>query len=259
MKGMARPHELLIARWQTPMAGELVANYLNLGATSFPLDIPLRGGGSVRVFSRGEAKVFWQIFIHRCYRLWDDCRTIVDAGANIGVFSVWAGRKLPLARVLALEPFPETFTKLRQNLQINHLEDRVQCVQTALAANSGARGMPVEAESQRRTLFGPGQTSDSGTMVSVPCTTLPALMKQYQLETIDLLKMDIEGSEWEVLHSTPPELLRSIRRIQFEYHEVNASLGFTKAKLFDYLSSTGFRLTRCQEDERGTGVAIMER
>jgi len=259
MKGMARPHELLIARWQTPVAGQLVANYLNLGSPKFPLEIPLRGGGSVRVFSRGEAKVFWQIFIHSCYRLWADCKTIVDAGANIGVFSVWAARQLPQARILALEPFPETFAKLRQNLQINQLENRVQSIQMALAASPGDRTMPIQAESQRRTLHAAGQMMDRESVVSVPCTTLADLMERYQLQQIDLLKMDIEGSEWEVLHSTVPAVLRSIRRIQFEYHEVNASLGYSKAKLFDYLSSTGFRLTRCQEDEHGTGVAIVER
>ena len=259
VKGFTRSHELLIAWRQTPVAHKLVASALNIGAPRFPLEIPLRGGGVVRVCSRGEAKVFWQIFIHGCYRLWADCKTIVDAGANIGLFSVWAARQLPESRILALEPFPETFARLQHNLQINQLGSRVESVQLALAAQSGERLMPVAAESQRRSLIAADLETDGERVVKVPSITIAELMDRYKLRQIDLLKMDIEGSEWEVLHSTPVSVLRSIRRIQFEYHEVPARLGYAKDTLFEYLRSAGYRLTHCEEDAHGTGVAIVER
>jgi len=211
------------------------------------------------VCSRGEAKVFWQIFIHGCYRLWADCKTIVDAGANIGLFSVWAARQLPESRILALEPFPETFARLQHNLQINQLGSRVESVQLALAAQSGERLMPVAAESQRRSLIAADLETDGERVVKVPSITIAELMDRYKLKQIDLLKMDIEGSEWEVLHSTPVSVLRSIRRIQFEYHEVHARLGYAKDTLFEYLRSAGYRLTHCEEDAHGTGIAIVER
>lgn len=258
VKGLTRPHELLIARWQTPAALELVASYLNIRPPRFPLDIPLRHGGVVRVFSRGEAKVFWQIFMHGCYRLWSDCRIIVDAGANIGTFSVWAARQLPESRILALEPFPETFGRLQHNIEINNLRDRVETVQLALAAQSGERLMPVGAESQRRNLIPGDLKACSENVVTVPSITIAELIDRYKLARIDLLKMDIEGSEWEVLHSTPPSVLNSIRRIQFEYHEVHARLGYSRDKLFDYLRSAGYRITHCREDAHGTGIAIAE-
>jgi FkbM family methyltransferase len=193
VKGFTRPHELVIARWQTPVARELVASYLNIGAPHFPLEIPLRHKGLVHVFSRGEAKVFWQIFIHGCYRLWADCRTIVDAGANIGMFSVWAARQLPESRILTLEPYPETFARLQHNLEINQFGSRVEAVQLALAAQSGERLMPVEAESQRRNLIPADLQNDGVTVVKVPSITIAELIDRYKLTQIDLLKMDIEG------------------------------------------------------------------
>lgn len=260
VKGITRSHELLIARWQTPAAYKLVASFLNIGTPRFPLEIPLRGGGIVRVCSRGEAKVFWQIFIHGCYRLWADCKTIVDAGANIGMFSVWAARRLPESRILALEPFSETFAKLQHNLQINQLGCRVQPVQLALAAQSGERLMPVVGESQRRSLIAVDLETDCEKAVKVPAVTIADLMDRYKLRQIDLLKMDIEGSEWEVLLSTPVSVLHSVRRIQFEYHEIHARFGYaTKDTLFAHLRGAGYRLTRCHEDAHGTGIAIVER
>jgi FkbM family methyltransferase len=258
-KGLTRSHEVLIARWQTPAAYKLVASFLNIGTPHFPLDIPLRNGGLVRVHSRGEANVFWQIFVHGCYRLWADCKTIVDAGANIGMFSVWAARQLPESHILALEPFPETFARLQHNLQTNQLGNRVEAVQLALAAESGERLMPVAAESQRRKLIAAGLETDGEKAVRVASITIAELIDRYELRRIDLLKMDIEGSEWEVLHSTPVSVLHCIRRIQFEYHQVHARLGYTRDTLFAYLRSAGYRLTHCQEDTQGTGIAIIER
>lgn len=48
------------------------------------------------------------------------------------------------------------------------------------------------------------------------------LLREQELETLDLLKMDVAGSQWEVLFSTPASVLRSIRHILLEYHEVDA-------------------------------------
>lgn len=259
VKGITRLHELPIALWQTPAASKVIASYLNLGVPRFPLDIPLRGGGVVRVSSRVAVTVFWQIFIHGCYRLWADCKTIVDAGANVGMFSIWAAGRLPKSRILALEPFPETFSGLQHNLKTNQLTGRVQSVRLALAAQSGQRLMPVAGESERRSLIPGDLQADRERVVNVPTITIADLLDRYKLGRIDLLKMDIEGSEWEVLLSTPASVLSSIRRIQFEYHEVHKRFGYSKDALFAYLRGAGYQLTRCREDANGTGIAIVER
>ena len=117
--------------------------------------------------------------------------------------------------------------------------------------------MPIQAESDRRTLIAADRETDRDSL-KVPCVTLAELLDRYKLRQLDLLKMDIEGSEWEVLHSTPPSVLRSIRRIQFEYHEVNARFGYSRDRLFEYLRSTGYRVAHCQQDSQGTGIAVVE-
>jgi FkbM family methyltransferase len=240
------------------MAHKLIASYLNIGTVEFPMDILLRNGAIVRVSGPGEAKVFWQIFIHQCYRLWADCKTIVDAGANIGIFSVWAALQLPESRILALEPFPETFRRLQHNVRSNRLEPRVEVQPLALGARSEERTMPAAGESQRRGLMHADQQDKNETAVKVISITLADLLDRYHLSKIDLLKMDIEGSEWEVLLSTPAYIFRAIQRIQFEYHEVHARFGYSKRGLFEHLRSAGYNLTYCREDEQHTGIAIVE-
>jgi len=83
-------------------------------------------------------------------------------------------------------------------------------------------------------------------------------LQYHELESIDLLKMDIEGSEWEVLLSTPTPVLRSIRHIQLEYHAVHARFGYTPEKLFAHLAAGGHQLTFRQEDAQRTGIAYFK-
>jgi len=204
-------------------------------------------------------KVFWAIFVHQCYRIWADCKFIVDAGADIGVFSVWAARRLPHARIVAIEPHPETFASLQHNVDVNRLGSRVQAAQVALSAEGGVREIRSGGESQRRSLIPRDRSGSENETVEVPSLTIAELMERYHLAEIDLLKMDIEGSEWEVLLSTPTSVLRRIRRIQFEYHEIHARFGYSKSALFAHLRNAGLNLTHCQEDTHGTGLAIVER
>jgi FkbM family methyltransferase len=258
LKGLPQPWELLSAHQRTPATHKLIASYLHVLGQGFPVEIPLRGGGSIRIFSREEARVFWQIFVRGCYRIWDDCRTIIDAGANVGMFAVWAARQLPEARIFALEPFPETFARLQQNVYLNRLNSRIDLSQVALAAQPTKREMLVEPASPRRSLVPSDVGTTNAKTVPVSCVTLADLIAQYEPTGIDMVKMDIEGSEWEVLFSTPPALLRCIRRLQFEYHEVHVRFGYSKEALLAHLAKAGFHLTHQSEDKYGTGIAIVE-
>ena len=70
--------------------------------------------------------------------------------------------------------------------------------------------------------------------------------------------MDVEGTEWEPLLSTPPSVLRNIGHIVLEYHRVHARLGYDLSQLFAHLASAGHRVTHQEEDQGGTGLAFFE-
>lgn len=83
-------------------------------------------------------------------------------------------------------------------------------------------------------------------------------LRRFNIDMLDMLKMDIEGSEWSVLLSTSPAVLKRIRYIQLEYHEVAARFGYTPERLFSRLANAGHRLTFRSEDQYHTGMAIFE-
>ena len=259
LRHIGRAPEVLVARRFTPSVAGLVKRYLQLGAGEYPFRIPLSGGGSLTLASPGEVRVFWQIFVRGSYALPESCTTILDCGANVGIFSVWAAARRPDARIVALEPFPATFAALEANIRDNHLANRVRCVQVGLAAEPGERLIRTAGDSPDRQLV-LGETAEtSDQTVAVQCLDLAACLQRHGLDDLDLLKMDIEGSEWEVLLSTPPEVLFRIRHIQLEYHEVNARFGYTPHALFAHLAAAGHRLVSHHEDTYRTGLAYFER
>lgn len=248
--------ELARARRQSPAWKQVVVHYFQIGAPSYPFEIPLPGGGVVCTTSPKEVGVFWQIFIHHCYRIPPHCVSVVDAGANIGMFSLWFARQSPTARIISLEPFPKTFQLLQQNIRANALEGRVQVMQRALAAESGERQMIAFGESPTSRLLPRDLKSSGDPSFKVPCISLGDFLREQQIEMLDLLKMDVEGSEWEVLFSTPASVLRSIRHILLEYHEVHARFAYKPEQLFAYMANAGHTLTHHERGPGGTGLAF---
>jgi hypothetical protein len=82
---------------------------------------------------------------------------------------------------------------------------------------------------------------------------LTDVLRENDLQEVDLLKMDIEGGEYEVFLSTSHDVLRRIQRIAVEYHGHCAP--YTKRHIFEHLRESGFEITWDVEDDLGYGVA----
>jgi hypothetical protein len=102
----------------------------------------------------------------------------------------------------------------------------------------------------------PADTVAAESTATVPALTLTEFLDRNALDTVDLLKMDIEGSEFEVLLSTKREVLRRIRRLDLEYHPSRIA---TKKGLVDFLTDSGFRLVDDTGPSDLFGVACFER
>ncbi len=120
--------------------------------------------------------------------------TFIDAGANIGVYSVLAARLVgPDGKVIAVEMMPDTADRLEHNLQLNGILNVAVC----RAALSNTVGQFVTA---KVTLGKYGQASiakriadDTALSIQVKTTTLDELSNN--LREVRLIKMDLEGAE----------------------------------------------------------------
>ncbi|MGQ0507677.1 MAG: FkbM family methyltransferase [Myxococcaceae bacterium] len=244
------PIEVLRCMTQAPNGVELLAAYARVKRPQYPQNVSLRSGAKLKLESLHDLITAWIIFFRQEYDVRPSDEVIVDAGANIGIFSVYAARKARASRIVAVEPFPETLNRLNETIQANALQPRVQVVGCALSGEAGTRHMDtVEAPSQSRGLL---ESAKGG--LPVPALRLPELFQREGLINIDLLKMDIEGSEHEVLGSCTAEELKPIQRLVMEYHPNR-----DKAPLFKHLQNAGLHLTRDEVAGTNSGVAHFER
>jgi FkbM family methyltransferase len=163
---------------------------------------------------------------------------VIDIGANIGVFATYAATRAPGVRVYAYEPFPESAHWLRQNVAASGLNN-VRVHQQAVAAATGTRQLHTDPGNW--IMHSLSEAAVSGAGVEVECVSLADIFRQEGLERCDLLKMDCEGSEYEILPACPPEVLARVRKIVGEYHE-GPQYGGTGRELCALLEARSFRI-----------------
>jgi FkbM family methyltransferase len=216
------------------------AAYVGLSSLQLPVDVHCRDGSTFRLQEFYDLETLWQIYVREVYRVTPEHRTILDAGANIGLFACYAAKRSPGCVVHAVEPFPATVRRLRETVERNGLQGRVAIHETALSSTSGGATMSAAVAASQMVHLVAGRADGTGNAgVPVRTTTLTELMNDIGADRIDLLKMDIEGSEYDVLGSTGTSTLARIGAITLEYHKPDASTPSAKQDLARHLVQNG--------------------
>jgi len=168
-------------------------------------------------FLRGNSvdfPVFNGIFVRKEYDFEIDFipEFIVDAGAFIGASSVWFSRRYPDARIVAVEPEETNFALLEKNTgQYSNIEP----VRAALYGED--TNLRISDPSAEKYAFRVEMADDDGN--SLPGYTVETLMARFGFPRIDILKMDIEGAEYELFKQGNTDWLRNVRVLVIELHE----------------------------------------
>ncbi len=174
--------------------------------------------------SESDAAVVREIFQENVYRLaLSDCEgTVIDLGANIGAFSVFAALH-GAGRVIAVEPEPDNLRVLEVNRETLPDPD-------IIAVWPGAIWTSVEDVRLTPSHGGTRITADGP--VIMPAITMELLFHSSVIIECSTLKLDIEGSEYAVLAATPSEVLVRVRYLTMEFHGTDAAtFGALVAKL----------------------------
>jgi len=203
--------------------GALLDALFGLGAVSRTVDFRV-GARTIHV-SVPEDSIFFSlkdILYNREYELYPQFElmnpreVIVDAGANAGLYTIIAS--LFAKKVIALEPDLGNFTTLLENLKLNGVEN-VIALKSALWSTDGA----VKFHKRRSSQLGSIKVhADSKNVEAVEAVSLRGLLSTIDGtalgHTVDLLKLDIEGAEFDVILSCGPQTLESVSRIVAEIH-----------------------------------------
>jgi FkbM family methyltransferase len=146
--------------------------------------------------------------------------TVLDLGAHIGSFAIFAARLRSDITIHSYEPSSENLRLLRQNLILNGLEHRVGTCRAAVSDADGVVQLRVNGPTDAFDIpAAPIQRgNDDRSLEEVEARTLHSILKDVGLERVDLMKMDIEGSEYAVLESSPDAIARC-DRVVMEWHD----------------------------------------
>jgi FkbM family methyltransferase len=127
---------------------------------------------------------------------------VIDVGAAVGFYSVLLAQRLHSGRVLAIEPIPSSLNRLRRNLELNGVSDKVDIFAGAATDREGEIQMHsilgMEEYSSVGPIIHPAVPNKARSIVAAPSTTIDSLVTQHSLRP-GLIKIDVEGMEHKVL------------------------------------------------------------
>lgn len=196
-------------------------------------------------YNTSDIDVFYQVYYHNYYSFnYDhyikDIKTIVDGGANIGLASTYFKGLFPDSTIIAIEPETSNYTQLKKN---TGAYEGIHCEQAGIwnkscflkvedKYNSGNWGFVVEEVADEKES-------------NVKGISIEDIMKKYNLQHIDILKLDIEGAELELFQENY-QWLSKVKMLIIETHDFMRK-GTSKA-VFKAIIDFNFSVHLCREN-----------
>lgn len=186
----------------------------------------------------GVAKLVWREIQHS-YDLdsipFEAGDTVLDVGAQVGLVSLYLGKKHPEINIIAYEPVPENFARLVRNLANNGVKN-VTAVNKAVTGDGRQIALTVNLQSNSGGASAFTSPDASCQSVMVESVTLGDILSRH--EKIKLLKIDVEGAEYEIFGSLNGELGK-IQNIRGEFHinDVLRRFGYDPGILIERLET----------------------
>lgn len=179
-----------------------------------------------------DLTIFYQIFQKNEYQITfnEAPKTIIDCGANIGLASVYFKNKFPNSKIIAIEPEKSNFELLLKNTE---KYPDIHCINCGIWHKTCSLEMQPNTHEKCGFIF---TETNGNSQNTVQALSLPEIMEKFKLQQIDLLKIDIEGSEKELFENNSSAWLSKCNCIIIELHD-HIKPGCTKTffnKLNDY-------------------------
>jgi FkbM family methyltransferase len=212
-----------------------------------------------------------------------DTATVLDIGANVGLFTVFVQERWPGSRVFCFEPSPPTYRILCKNTVC--FGPRVKRFNVGLAKIEGEAELTFYPNSSGMSSFYADEKEEREALTAIleneaergdeevrdlmeylddyltvrlrpetytcPLSTVSRVLSDEAIETVDLMKMDVQKAEWDILQGVAEDDWPKIRQIAMEIHDLEGRAG----KVAELLASKGFAVLT-EQDRLYGGSAI---
>lgn len=196
-------------------------------------------------------QVFKEIFMADVYNIdklmsvLPDDPIVIDIGANAGFFDILLLSKTKNAQIYAYEPLSSNIERMRSVASSNRRFDKSVTISSFAVTGAPCEMLRLYAQ----------DTEDNQVVASslkgfninntrelwIPAVTLSKIVSAIPGLGIDLLKMDCEGSEYDIILNTPPDIVRRIERMLVEVHDIDNQ--FNVNSFSQYLVGLGYDVT----------------
>ena len=178
--------------------------------------------------------------------------TIVDIGAHYGYFSIFAnlnsGKE---SKIISIEPNKENYKRFQQNIKSNNIEN-ITPLNFAIADKSGHTKL-YKGANKNSSILSTYSLINSNISEAVEMKTLEDIVKEQGLEKIDFLKIDCEGSEYDILENLPKTVYDMITTISMEFHDLRSDK-YTGEHIINTLTLNGFDVVKYKYEETVWGL-----
>jgi FkbM family methyltransferase len=165
-----------------------------------------------------------------------------DIGANIGYYTLLESRIVgDEGRIIAIEPSPINFKQLQKNIK-NENANNVELYQLAGGDKNGTIQFLLDPHSNLSRIISKEESKKAvGEIVEVPVKKLDSFLDESSIKKLDLIRMDVEGYEFNILEGMKNSIKKFRPMIQMEVH--TRLLGFEKTKtLLEWLMNEKYEI-----------------
>lgn len=149
--------------------------------------------------------------------------TVIDIGGNVGIISIYLAKKFPFLKIYAYEPVKKNYENFLTNIKLNKIPDGIIHLENKAVTKDG-RNVNIVTDSVNT-----GGSSIVELEIhnfdvdfiteNIQSTTLNDIFKDNNIKSCKLLKIDCEGSEYEILYNTNTDLLKNCDHLRGEFHD----------------------------------------
>lgn len=168
--------------------------------------------------------------------------TVIDVGAHIGLYTIIGSKRVgPTGKVIALEPYPDSYYLLKRNLELNQLDNVIalECAASSSAESLARLYLPSgdQGFTKLHTIMPSRAVTEN--FVEVSAKKLDDILYSLRIEHVEWIKIDVEGAELEVMKGASETLTKNMAiKVLVEIHNVQGTDLYLE--ILQYLTPFGF-------------------